>query len=312
MPQCPHCQAPYEKGQRYCSTCGSFLLHPEEGDSFCPQCGVRVSPRQEFCHECDAPLKGEAAAPLKAAVPEKTALPKKAAVLEKAVVPEKAEISEKAAVPEKAAPPPAEAPGPFVAKEPPPPLSPSPAPPPSPRWLPGLLVGTGIIIIILLILLFTQGTTPPVPTPAPKAEAPAAPALATPAPAAPATEKAAPTSEQELKEQLQGTLSLLREAQLNKDSAKFMSVYSPTFPELDQKRAKTLKAWEVYDFTSLVYTIDKIQPIDPDNAIAWVTWYIDTKNLSSQELTSVSQTYQVRFAKEEGKWRIRGLEEVTP
>ena len=63
MPQCPHCQAPYEAGQRYCSTCGSFLLHPEQGDTFCPQCGVRVSPRQEFCHECDAPLKGALAAP---------------------------------------------------------------------------------------------------------------------------------------------------------------------------------------------------------------------------------------------------------
>ena len=63
MPQCPHCQAPFEAGQRYCSTCGSFLLHPEQGDTFCPQCGVRVSPRQEFCHECDAPLKGDQAAP---------------------------------------------------------------------------------------------------------------------------------------------------------------------------------------------------------------------------------------------------------
>ena len=63
MPQCPHCQTPFEVGQRYCSTCGSFLLHPEQGDTFCPQCGVRVSPLQEFCHECDAPLKGSPAAP---------------------------------------------------------------------------------------------------------------------------------------------------------------------------------------------------------------------------------------------------------
>jgi len=62
MPQCPHCQAPYEAGQRYCSICGSFLLHPEQGDTFCPQCDVRVSPLQEFCHECDAPLKGAPAA----------------------------------------------------------------------------------------------------------------------------------------------------------------------------------------------------------------------------------------------------------
>jgi hypothetical protein len=45
------------------------LLHPEEGDTFCPQCNIRVSAKQEFCHECDAPLKGEAAAP-KGAPPE--------------------------------------------------------------------------------------------------------------------------------------------------------------------------------------------------------------------------------------------------
>ena len=61
-----------------------------------------------------------------------------------------------------------------------------------------------------------------------------------------------------------------------------------------------------------MFTVDKIQPIDPDNAIAWVTWYIDTKNRRTQELSSSSQTYQVRFAKELGKWRIRSLEEVEP
>src|SRR5665648_559904 len=82
MPQCPHCQTPSEGGQRYCSTCGSFLLHPEQGDTFCPQCDVRVSPRQEFCHECDAPLTGEAAAAALgtvsgAAAPAPEALPAK-------------------------------------------------------------------------------------------------------------------------------------------------------------------------------------------------------------------------------------------
>lgn len=270
MPQCPHCQTPYEPGQRYCSICGSFLLHPEEGDTFCPQCGVRVSPRQEFCHECNAPLKGEAPAPLKPAAPEKAA-----------------------ALPE--------APGPPAAKA-------------SQTWLMGLLVGAGVVIILLLILLFTRGFQPPATTPAPKAEAPApTTAVPAPAPAAPVTgEKAAPISEQDLKEPLTETLSALREAQLNKDITKFMSVYSLTFPELDQKRAGTLKSWEAYDFTNLVYTLDKIQPINQDNVIAWVTWYIDTRNRRTQELASASQTYQVRFAKEMGKWRIRALEEVTP
>jgi hypothetical protein len=288
MPQCPHCQVPYEVGQRYCSTCGSFLLHPDQGDTFCPQCGVRVSPRQEFCHECDAPLKGDQAAP-EAAGPAPEA---------------------KAAIPETA---PAKAPSSGM-----------------PSWLIGVMVGSGILILILLILLFTRGTsTPPAPTPAPKAESPA-PALPAPAPkaespapapaetppapspaATPAPEPA-PPAEAGLQEQLQKELSILREAQLRKDIVQFMSIYSLTYPELDNKRAGTLKAWDRFDFTSLVFTIDKIQPIDSDNAIAWVTWYMDTKNRRTQNLSSSSQIFQVRFAKEMGKWRIRSLEEVEP
>ncbi|MBU4234373.1 MAG: zinc ribbon domain-containing protein [Proteobacteria bacterium] len=262
MPQCPHCQVPFEAGQRYCSTCGSFLLHPEQGNTFCPQCDVRVSPLQEFCHECDAPLKEAPAAPeALGTAPE--ALPAKI--------------------------------------------------PPSgmPSWLLGVLVGAGILVIILLVLLFTRGTTkPPPPPPAPKVEAPApAPPAVTATPTAPATQPA-PPAEANLKEQLQKELSILREAQLRKDIILFMSVYSLTYPELDDKRASTLKAWEGYDFTNLVFTVDKIQSIDPDNSIAWVTWYMDTKNRQTQELSSSSQSFQVRFAKELGKWRIRSLEEV--
>ena len=298
MPQCPHCQVPYEVGQRYCSTCGSFLLHPEQGDTFCSQCGVRVSPRQEFCHECDAPLKGDQVAP-EALGPAPEA---------------------KAAGPETA-----------PAKVPPTGM---------PSWLIGVLVGAGVLILILLILLFTRGTpTPPAPTPAPKVETPAPavptpdPKAETPAPAPPAATPApqveppvpappaptpapsqpaapAPPAETDLKEQLQKELSILREAQLRKDIVQFMSIYSLTYPELDDKRSSTLKAWERYDFTNLVFTIDKTQTIDPDNAIAWVTWYMDTKNRRTQNLSSSSQTFQVRFAKEMGEWRIRSVEEV--
>jgi len=173
-----------------------------------------------------------------------------------------------------------------------------------------LLVGSGILVIILLVLLFTRGTsTPPAPAPAPKVEAPApAPPAAPPVPSQPATP--APLAETNLKEPLQKALSSLREAQLRKDIVQFMSIYSLTYPELDNKRASTLKSWESYDFTNLVFTIDKIQEIDPDNAIARVTWYIDTRNRRTQDLSSSSQTFQVRFAKEQGNWRIRSLEDV--
>ena len=63
MSQCPICNAAIWIGQRYCSTCDSYLPNPEEEDHFCPQCGIRVSPQQELCHKCNASLPGMAGAP---------------------------------------------------------------------------------------------------------------------------------------------------------------------------------------------------------------------------------------------------------
>ena len=60
----------------------------------------------------------------------------------------------------------------------------------------------------------------------------------------------------------------------------------------------------------LAFKLGKVQLLDPNNATAEVTWYIDIRNRRTQELSSYTQTYQVRFAKELGKWRIRSLEEV--
>jgi hypothetical protein len=271
MPQCAHCQTPYEEGQRYCNACGSFLLHPEEGDTFCPQCGIRVSSRQDFCHECNAALKGEAAT---GQAPE---------------------------TPPTAAPPPGPSPAvPIKGVQP---------------WVMGLLVGAGVIIVILLILLFSRGTPPPAPTPAvsPKAEAPApappAPPAVAPTPAPPPA-PTAPVAVPDLKEGLMNVLSNMKDAHLKKDIIQYMSCYSLTFPDLDEKRKNTLKAWDNFDYTNLVFTIDEVKPIDSENANAQATWYIDTRNRRTQELSSVKQTYQTRFAKELGKWRIRSLEEL--
>jgi len=260
MPQCPHCQTPYDQGQRYCSVCGSFLLHPEDGDTFCPQCGVRVSPHQEYCHECDAPLKEGALKPVKMAPSEAPSV--------------------------------GLAPGPAAA-----------APQGTPLWVIGSLAGAGIIIIILLIALFSRTSPPPAPpVAAPQAAAPA------PTPAVPAPEPAAPAAD--LKEELQRVLSTLREAQLKKNITEFMGVYSNTLPNYDQKRKDALEAWQNFDYANLVFTVDKVQAIDPNNALAWVTWYMDIRNRNNQELTSATQTYQVRFVKEIGNWRIRELKEV--
>ena len=56
MSQCPICNAATWIGQRYCSTCDSYLPNPGEEDYFCPKCGIRVAPQQEICHKCNASL----------------------------------------------------------------------------------------------------------------------------------------------------------------------------------------------------------------------------------------------------------------
>jgi hypothetical protein len=102
----------------------------------------------------------------------------------------------------------------------------------------------------------------------------------------------------------------MREGHLKKDIVLYMSAYSLTFPGLDEKRRTTLRSWNNYDYINLVFSLDEIQPIDADNVVVKATWYIDTKDRSNQELASVKQTYEVRFVKELGKWRIRSLGEV--
>jgi hypothetical protein len=141
LPQCPACKAPYEVGQRYCGLCDSYLLHPEEGDYFCPQCGIRVAPGQEICHKCSAKL------------PETPAPP--------------------TPTPETPSPPGSEPP-------PAAPPTPSPPPWPGlPLWALGALIAAGFLIIILLGLLLRQGLAPPRVAEKPPIEA--APAVAEPA-----------------------------------------------------------------------------------------------------------------------------------
>ena len=144
-------------------------------------------------------------------------------------------------------------------------------------------------------MIFSRIGTTPAP---PLAESPPPPTLATPgAPAA------------SLQDQLEAVLATLRNAQLQKNIDRFMSVYSQTFPTYDLKRQDTLTYWQSYDFTNLVFTVDKVQATDPDHAPASVIWYVDVRNRENREVSSATQKYQVQFVKEKGNWRIIALQQ---
>jgi hypothetical protein len=182
-----------------------------------------------------------------------------------------------------------------------------------PTWGMGALIGSGVVIVVLLALLLSRtGAPPPPPAPPPVAVAPAPPAPP-PAPvkAEPAAKpgEAPPAAVPDLKGELLTVLNSMKDGHQRKDIVLYMSTYSLTYPGLDAKRKATLKSWENYDYLNLVFTLDDIQSLDPNNAVAKATWYIDTRNRRTQELSSAKQTYEIRFAKEQGKWRIRSLQE---
>ena len=115
MSQCPICNAATWIGQRYCSTCDSYLPNPEEEDHFCPQCGIRVGPQQELCHKCNASLPEMAGASFQTMTRARRL----------------------------------------------------------PPWVRGIFIGTGLVIVVLLLVfLFNKSPGPPqlmVPPPSPPA-----------------------------------------------------------------------------------------------------------------------------------------------
>jgi hypothetical protein len=304
MPQCPHCKTPYEIGQRYCENCESYLLNPEEGDYFCPQCGIRVAPQQEFCHKCNAALGKTAPAAAEAA--------------------------------------PAEPPPPPAASEPPHSLG-AQVPPPRglPLWVPGALIAAGFVILILLAVIFSRpapqappvaetpaspagvspppqaGVSPPAPAATPATPAlPVLPPATAPAakPEAPATATEAtpaPSREETMKEEVRETLKNLRKAQLEQDIILFMSCYSYLYPSLDKKRKQTLEYWKKYRFMDLEFSLDEIKPLGPENLLAHITWSMQVQNRRNHEFDSETQIFEVALGKELGSWRIRSLKDVT-
>jgi hypothetical protein len=57
--QCPYCHEPIMGNYLFCRSCGASQIVPEFDRAFCPFCGLRVSKRQEFCHECCGYLRSD-------------------------------------------------------------------------------------------------------------------------------------------------------------------------------------------------------------------------------------------------------------
>jgi hypothetical protein len=290
MPSCSNCQTPYEEGQRFCKTCGNSLKEATPKPIACLGCGVMLTSDQSFCHECGA-------------------------VVDATPTPELPQLPASGQRPQ----------GFFdrVIKG-------------SPAHILALVGGCLLILIVIglgVSWFMGRGGTPSRPgliaqekTPV-KAKAqnppgglPTSGVLGPPyfskptdlAKLNPPTAKggAITVSDQELspKEEMEEVLFNLRKGQEAKDLTLYMSCFSPSYPNLDKKREDTLKSWQTFEFSQMLFNIEDIREVAPDSHIALVTWDIEARNLNNQKVTKSSQQYKVWFIKDAGKRLIKSLE----
>lgn len=139
----------------------------------------------------------------------------------------------------------------------------------------GLLWRAGMIIGILLILFVSRGAA------APPQPSPASPAAAN------------------LRTSLQNVLYTLRDAILQKDFDKYVSVYARRI-----RGNQMVRYWDRYDTLKKEVAIDKIESIDLNNAVAMVTWHTKTKDLRTGKVSSDTDSERIMFTRKDGKWLI--------
>jgi hypothetical protein len=105
-------------------------------------------------------------------------------------------------------------------------------------------------------------------------------------------------------------LDNLRQAQLEKNVAKFLKSYTSTFPGLDKKQQKTLAIWKKYDYLALHYDMRHFSVLDPETLTALVSWNLETMNRVNREKNRSTMNYKVWFSRENGEWRIKKLAPV--
>ena len=177
-------------------------------------------------------------------------------------------------------------------------------------WIHGFVAGLAVVLVILSLWYFIWDW--PL-SAAPEGQEEAKPTLsqtpATPArPPAPSAATAQPPAT--LKAEFEAVLAKLAEANRNKDLPQLLSLYDPTFPDLQQKAEEISRTWKIYDYRSLRFRIEEIRSRSPGNASAKVIWEAETRNRSTHEIKELTKTYLVWFTNDSGQWRIRSLDKA--
>jgi hypothetical protein len=110
------------------------------------------------------------------------------------------------------------------------------------------------------------------------------------------------------REEVQGLLDQVRKAQMDKDINLFLKAYSPTYPNLDEKKKSLLKSWQKYNYLDVTFNIGNIQKKNPHTISAEVACDITLEDVQSKKKDNVMKDYIINFSNVSGK---RLIQEVT-
>jgi len=105
-------------------------------------------------------------------------------------------------------------------------------------------------------------------------------------------------------------LNQIREAQLKKNIHLFMEAYSQDFPDLGQKREKTLTIWKRYTYLDSQFKLTDPQQETGSTILAKVTWDIKAQDQKTGTIRIITKSYYVTFSKQSGKWLVQNLKEI--
>ncbi len=127
----------------------------------------------------------------------------------------------------------------------------------------------------------------------------------------PPQESRAPFPDGPENENLLKLLNNIRDAHYKKDIHMFLQAYSPTFPQLEQKRDLTLRSWRVYDFLDMRFQVTGVRQENEHTLVGLVNWTFKTLDRKNNTITTTSKAYDVKFANESGRWLIQDIEPPT-
>ncbi len=113
-----------------------------------------------------------------------------------------------------------------------------------------------------------------------------------------------------LQKQLEQVLAGIKEANQKKDLSQLLSYYSSNFPQLPQRAQSISKDWKVYNYPRMEFEIKDVRLLNDNTAEVKVTWNVEVQNISTRKIRNLTKTYQTRFAKESGQWRIKALDKA--